>query len=58
MENQNNSPLEKRSRIMLGLYIAICTILILIVLLAPFQNSGYGVQGGELYLNPSTSESQ
>jgi hypothetical protein len=58
MENQNSHSQGKNSRIILSVYIAICAILILIILLAPFQHAGYGVQGGEIYLKPPASISQ
>ena len=55
MEKPDSSSSVNTSHIILSLYVAICSILILIILFAPFQGGGNVLQGGEIYLMNSVS---
>ena len=44
------------SRVALNLYIAVCAVLVLIILLAPFRHSTSDAQDAEIYLRTSVSE--
>ncbi len=57
MEKKPGS-LENRSRVILSLYVLVCSILALIILLAPFQNANTGTVRGEIYLRSTTSQSK
>jgi hypothetical protein len=57
MEKQRSGSSGNNSHIILSIYVAVCTILVLIILLAPFQRAGSGVLEEEIYLKTSASES-
>ena len=56
MEKQASVPQGRINRIILSIYVAVCTLLVLIILLAPFQSKDSGIRQQEIYLNVSTSE--
>lgn len=56
MENPKNNPSVNASRIILNIYLAICTILVLIILLSPFQPTDNSVLNSDIYLLTPVSE--
>jgi hypothetical protein len=57
MEKQKSDSLRNTPRIILNLYVAVCSALVLIILLTPFQHVDNGMLEGEIYLKASASES-
>lgn len=56
MEKQANLPQGNTSRIILSIYLAVCTLLVLIILLSPFQPTDNSVLKSDIYLLVPTSE--
>ena len=56
MEKQASVPQGKINRIILSIYVAVCTLLVLIILLAPFQSKDSGIHQQEIYQKALTSE--
>lgn len=56
MERKMMNSSGSSSRVALNLYIAICAIIVLIILLAPFRHSTADGQDAEIYLRTSVSE--
>jgi hypothetical protein len=56
MEKQKSPSAGNASRILLSIYVAICTLLVLIILLSPFQPSDNSVLNSDIYLMTPTSE--
>jgi hypothetical protein len=56
MENQSKNPPGNASRIILSIYLAVCTLLVLIILLTPFQPTDNSVLNSDIYILVPTSE--
>jgi hypothetical protein len=56
MEKQKSNPPGNASRIILSIYIPICTVLVLIILLSPFQPTDNSVLNSDIYVLVPTSE--